>query len=97
MSERERLLLDPNWRFHRGDIVLPPSINCWAKLVSGIRNASGGSALPDRLQSYRIERLKEMGCNAHRLRPVDPAWQSLGDTSEDGMIPDRMRKFQQEL
>jgi beta-galactosidase len=37
-------------------------------------HAGVGSALPDRLQSYRIERLKEMGCNAYRTshNPATP-------------------------
>ncbi len=38
-------------------------------------HAGVGSALPDRLQYYRIERLKEMGCNAYRTshNPPDPS------------------------
>ena len=37
-------------------------------------HAGVGSALPDRLQYYRIERLKEMGCNAYRTshNPATP-------------------------
>ena len=37
-------------------------------------HAGVGAALPDRLQSYRIERLKEMGCNAYRTshNPATP-------------------------
>jgi beta-galactosidase len=37
-------------------------------------HAGVGSALPDRLQSYRIERLKEMGCNGYRTshNPATP-------------------------
>src|ERR1039457_115978 len=47
-------------------------------------HAGVGAALPDRLQYYRIERLKEMGSNAYRTshNPPTPHLLDAGDGSE---------------
>jgi beta-galactosidase len=48
-------------------------------------HAGVGSALPDRLQSYRIERLKSMGCNAYRTSHNPPTPELLDACDRLGM------------
>jgi beta-galactosidase len=49
-------------------------------------HAGVGSALPDRLQSYRIERLKSMGCNAYRTSHNPPTPELLDACDRLGMM-----------
>ncbi len=49
-------------------------------------HAGVGSALPDRLQYYRIERLKEMGCNAYRTSHNPPTRELLDACDRLGML-----------
>ncbi len=49
-------------------------------------NAGVGSALPDRIQYYRIERLKEMGCNAYRTSHNPPTPELLEACDRLGML-----------
>ncbi len=49
-------------------------------------HAGVGSALPDRLQYYRIEKLKEMGCNAYRTSHNPPTPELLEACDRLGMI-----------
>ncbi len=49
-------------------------------------HAGVGSALPDRLQAFRIERLKEMGCNAIRTSHNPPTPELLDACDRMGML-----------
>ena len=49
-------------------------------------HAGVGSALPDQLQYYRIERLKEMGCNAYRTSHNPPTPELLDACDRLGML-----------
>jgi beta-galactosidase len=49
-------------------------------------HAGVGSALPDRLQSFRIARLKEMGCNAYRTSHNEPTAELLDTCDQLGML-----------
>lgn len=49
-------------------------------------HAGVGAALPDRLQYYRIERLKEMGCNAYRTSHNPPTPELLEACDKLGML-----------
>jgi beta-galactosidase len=49
-------------------------------------HAGVGAALPDRLQYYRIERLKEMGCNAYRTSHNPPTRELLEACDRLGML-----------
>ena len=49
-------------------------------------HAGVGSALPDRLQAYRIERLKGMGCNAYRTSHNPPTPELLDACDRLGML-----------
>jgi beta-galactosidase len=49
-------------------------------------HAGVGSALPDRLQDFRIERLKEMGCNAIRTSHNAPTPELLNACDQLGML-----------
>ena len=49
-------------------------------------HAGVGSALPDRLQYYRIEKLKEMGCNAYRTSHNPPTRELLEACDRLGML-----------
>lgn len=49
-------------------------------------HAGVGSALPDRLQYYRIELLKEMGCNAYRTSHNPPTNELLDACDKLGML-----------
>ncbi len=57
-------------------------------------HAGVGSALPDRLQWYRIERLKEMGSNAYRTAHHPPTPELLDACDRLGMlVMDETRHF----
>ncbi|HEU5479608.1 MAG TPA: beta-galactosidase GalA [Candidatus Tumulicola sp.] len=57
-------------------------------------HAGVGSALPDRLQAYRIERLKAMGANAYRTSHNPPAAELLDACDRIGMLVlDETRMF----
>src|SRR6202034_1714672 len=45
-----------------------------------------GSALPDRLQYFRIASLKEMGCNAYRTSHNEPTAELLDGCDQLGML-----------
>ncbi len=49
-------------------------------------HAGVGSALPDRLQYFRIEKLKEMGCNAYRTSHNPPTPELLDACDRLGML-----------
>ncbi|MGB2868548.1 MAG: beta-galactosidase GalA [Bacteroidota bacterium] len=49
-------------------------------------HAGVGSALPDRLQYFRIEKLKEMGCNAYRSSHNPPTPELLEACDRLGML-----------
>ncbi len=49
-------------------------------------HAGVGAALPDRLQSYRIERLKEMGANAYRTSHNPPTPELIDACDRLGML-----------
>ena len=49
-------------------------------------HAGVGSALPDRLQYYRVERLKGMGCNAYRTSHNPPTSELLDACDRLGML-----------
>jgi beta-galactosidase len=48
--------------------------------------AGVGSALPDRLQAYRVERLKAMGCNAYRTSHNPPTPELLDACDRLGLL-----------
>ncbi len=57
-------------------------------------HAGVGAAVPDRLQRYRIERLKEMGVNAYRSSHNPPAPELLDACDELGvLVMDETRLF----
>jgi beta-galactosidase len=57
-------------------------------------HAGVGTALPDRLQSYRIERLQAMGCNAIRTSHNPPTPELLDACDRMGMLAlDETRMF----
>ncbi|NQU44096.1 hypothetical protein HQ520_12480 [bacterium] len=49
-------------------------------------HAGVGAALPDRLQEYRVEKLKEMGCNAYRTSHNPPTPELLEACDRLGML-----------
>ena len=49
-------------------------------------HAGVGAALPDRLQAYRVERLKTMGCNAYRTSHNPPTPELLDACDRLGML-----------
>lgn len=49
-------------------------------------HAGVGSALPDRLQEYRIEKLKQMGCDAYRTSHNPPTPELLDACDRLGML-----------
>lgn len=49
-------------------------------------HAGVGSALPDRLQYFRIAKLKEMGCNAYRTSHNEPTTELLDACDRLGML-----------
>ena len=49
-------------------------------------HAGVGSALPDRIQEFRIEKLKEMGCNAYRCSHNPPTPELLDACDRLGMM-----------
>ncbi|MDD4923181.1 MAG: glycoside hydrolase family 2 TIM barrel-domain containing protein, partial [Bacteroidales bacterium] len=57
-------------------------------------HAGVGTAIPDRLQRYRIEKLKEMGCNAYRTSHNPPTPELLQICDELGiLVMDETRRF----
>ena len=59
----------------------------WIQGMCNHQDMAGvGSALPDRLQYYRIERLKEMGCNAYRSSHNEPTEELLDACDQLGML-----------
>lgn len=57
-------------------------------------HAGVGSAVPDRLNEWRIERLKEMGCNAYRSSHNPPTPELLDACDRLGMlVMDENRRF----
>jgi beta-galactosidase len=59
----------------------------WIQGMCNHQDMAGvGSALPDRLQYYRIERLKEMGCNAYRSSHNAPTAELLNACDQLGML-----------
>jgi beta-galactosidase len=59
----------------------------WIQGMCNHQDMAGvGSALPDRLQYYRIERLKEMGCNAIRTAHNEPTRELLNACDQLGML-----------
>ncbi len=57
-------------------------------------HAGVGSALPDRVQYYRIQRLKDMGCNAYRTSHNPPTPELLDACDQLGMlVMDETRLF----
>ncbi|HEV2318123.1 MAG TPA: glycoside hydrolase family 2 TIM barrel-domain containing protein, partial [Verrucomicrobiae bacterium] len=71
-------------------------------------HAGAGSALPDRLQYFRISRLKEMGCNAYRTSHNEPTVELLDACDQLGMLvmdenrllgsdPANLMRFQQQI
>ena len=66
--------------------------------IQGMANhqdaAGVGSALPDRLQYFRIERLKEMGATGYRTAHNEPATELLDACDQLGMLVlDENRRF----
>ncbi len=49
-------------------------------------HAGVGSALPDRLQFFRVAKLKEMGCNAYRTSHNEPTAELLDACDQLGML-----------
>ena len=49
-------------------------------------HAGVGAALPDRLQYFRVARLKEMGCNAYRTSHNPPTPELLEACDRTGML-----------
>jgi beta-galactosidase len=71
-------------------------------------HAGVGSALPDRLQSFRVAKLKEMGCNAYRTSHNEPTAELLEACDQLGMLvmdenrllgsgPDNLALFKQQI
>ncbi|HEV2327297.1 MAG TPA: beta-galactosidase GalA [Verrucomicrobiae bacterium] len=71
-------------------------------------HAGVGSALPDRLQYFRISRLKEMGCNAYRTSHNEPTAELIDACDQLGMLvmdenrllgsdPENLARFQQQI
>jgi beta-galactosidase len=59
----------------------------WIQGMCNHQDMAGvGSALPDRLQYYRIERLMEMGCNAYRSSHNTPTAELLDACDRLGML-----------
>lgn len=69
-------------------------------------HAGVGVAMPDRLQYYRVERLKEMGCNAYRSSHNPPTIELLEACDRLGMLvldenrmlsatPDKLKQFEE--
>jgi beta-galactosidase len=58
-------------------------------------HAGVGIALPDRIQSFRIEKLKEMGANAYRTAHAPPTPELLDACDRLGMmVMDETRRFE---
>jgi beta-galactosidase len=59
----------------------------WIQGMCNHQDMAGvGAALPDRLQYYRIERLKQMGCNAYRSSHNAPTAELLDACDRLGML-----------
>ena len=59
----------------------------WIQGMCNHQDMAGvGSALPDRLQYFRIEKLKEMGCNAYRTSHNAPTAELLDACDRLGML-----------
>ncbi len=71
-------------------------------------HAGIGSALPDRMQYFRVDKLKEMGCNAYRTSHNEPTAELLDACDRQGMLvmdenrllgsdDENMAKFKQQI
>ena len=71
-------------------------------------HAGLGSALPDRMQYFRSDKLKEMGCNAYRTSHNEPTAELLDACDRQGMLvmdenrllgsdDENMAKFRQQI
>lgn len=72
---------DPNEGFFLNDEPVKLKGVCCHQDHAGV-----GTALPDRLQAYRIERLKSMGCNAYRSAHNPPTPELLDACDRLGML-----------
>jgi beta-galactosidase len=72
---------DPNHGFFLNDQPVKMKGTCNHQDHAGV-----GTALPDRLQYYRIERLKEMGSNAYRASHNPPTPELLDACDRLGML-----------
>jgi beta-galactosidase len=67
--------------------VLINGQHVWIQGMCNHQDMAGvGSALPDRLQYFRIERLKQMGCNAYRSSHNEPTAELLNACDQLGML-----------
>jgi beta-galactosidase len=72
---------DPNYGLFLNGQRVPIQGMCSHQDHAGV-----GSALPDRLQYYRVERLKEMGCNVYRTSHNPPTPELLNACDQLGML-----------
>ncbi len=102
VTQKEKLLDNYETKFGIRTIVFDKDqgflLNGKPVVLKGTCNhqdhAGVGSALPDRVQYYRIERLKEMGCNAYRTSHNPPTPELLDACDELGMlVMDETRDF----
>lgn len=80
---------DPQKGFFLNGVRVPINGTCNHQDHAGV-----GAAVPDRVQRYRIERLKEVGVNAYRTSHNPPAPEILDACDEVGMlVMDETRLF----